>query len=277
MRKKKNNNEPVEISVVSTMAGPLWARATYSKLYPEILHDPKSAEIVEKIDADFSKVDEFMGEFLGINFIVRARSFDNAVKKYLERYPNATVVNLGCGLDTTFYRVDNGKIKWYDLDLPEAIEYRKPLIPETDRSRYISKSMLDYSWFDDVVFNPENGIFFIAAGLFNYFKEDEIISLCKTMAERFPGGELMFDVPSKLGLKILNRRLKKSGYHGVTMYFGLGNPKKEISKWSNRIQLIDSFTLFVQMPRNPKWQRKTIRLMNLSDRFKVGKYVQLSF
>jgi hypothetical protein len=45
-------------------------------------------------------------------------SSERAIGKYIERYPEATVINIGAGLDTTFSRVANGKMRWYDLDLP---------------------------------------------------------------------------------------------------------------------------------------------------------------
>lgn len=275
--KQKSQNETEELPIEATMAGPLWARATYSPQYPDILDDPKSVEILNKLDVDFTQTQEFCGEFLGLNFLVRARYFDDKVQQFIQEYPNCTVVNIGCGMDTTITRVDNGTIKWYDLDLPEAIAYRKQYISETPRSKCISKSVLDLSWFDDIEFTQANGIFFFAAGLFNYFKESEVSALCIKMVQRFPNGELVFDVPSRFGVKILNRRLKGMGLKGIKMYFGVGNPKKQLSKWSDKIQVVDWFTLFSKIPRNPKWEKNTRRLMNASDRFKMGKYIHLKF
>ena len=190
-------------------------------------------------EAEFSMPPQFVDEFLGLTFLIRAKTFDDALKNYIEENPNTIVVNIGCRLDTTISRVDNGRIMWFDLDLPDAIEYRKLLIPETPRNRRISKSVFDYAWFDEVDFKVGKGIFFIAGGLFQYFKEEEVSSLCRTMVERFPGGEFIFDAPSKLGNKIINRRFKKFGVKGITFDFSLGTPVKQISKWSDKIQVVD--------------------------------------
>ena len=82
-------------------------------------------------------------------------------------------MNIGAGLeDTTFYRVDNGLIHWYDLDLPAVIDIRRQLLPEPDRVMYIAKSLLDPSWCKDV--NTENGIFMIAGGIFMWFEEAQV-------------------------------------------------------------------------------------------------------
>ena len=74
------------------------------------------------------------------------------------------MIDLGAGLDTAFYRVDNGLIYWYDLDLPSVIQLRSELlpVPEPDRVTYITKSLFDPAWFTEVK-NTENGVFMIAA------------------------------------------------------------------------------------------------------------------
>jgi len=261
-----------------TLLGPLWARATFSAKYPELLNDPKASEIIKKIDFDFSKVKEFLSGFLALGLLARAKNFDNVLKKYIEKHPYATVVNIGAGLDTTFSRLDNSKIKWYDLDFPEVIQFRKRFIPETPRYNYISKSAFDYSWFDDVDFKLENGVFFIAGGFVHYFKEEEISTLIIAMVERFPGGELIFDASSKLANKIFNRRLKeKVGNKGQYLIFGLDNPIKQISKWSDKIQVVDWFTLWSRINRNPQWSKEILKEIELYERTKVAKIVHVRF
>ena len=127
--------------VQETMLGPLWARATFSKLYPELLNDQKAIEIIQNIDYDFSKIQLYLEQWRGLGLLARARNFDDAVKKFIMKHPNSTVVNIGAGLDTTFYRVDNEKIRWYDLDLPDAIEFRKQFLSESARNKFIAKDM----------------------------------------------------------------------------------------------------------------------------------------
>ena len=56
------------------------------------------------------------------------------------------VINLGAGFDDRFSRVDNGKILWFDLDLPDVITARKKAFPEKERVRMIAGNRLDPSW-----------------------------------------------------------------------------------------------------------------------------------
>ncbi|MFX0004850.1 MAG: class I SAM-dependent methyltransferase [Candidatus Hodarchaeota archaeon] len=268
---------PFEGTIQETMLGPLWARAKYSQLYPAILNDEKSSEIIKKIDYDFTKIEEYLGEWRGIGLLVRARNFDNALMRFVEKFPETTIVNVGAGLDTTFFRVDNGKIRWYDLDLPDAIELRRKYIPESDRCKYISKSALDYTWFDDIEFSPDKGIFIIAGGFIYYFQESEISALFNALAVRFPNGEVIFDCISNLAIKVAHKRAKKVGLKTPFWYIGIGDPIKTISKWSDRLKVIDWYTMYARIELNPRWAKKTLKMVKMAERFKTAKIIQLKF
>jgi len=264
-------------SVQETMLLPVWGRAKYSHLYPELLDDPRAGEIMGKIDYNFSKVEKGFDENGGLAYLVRARNFDDAIKEYIKKYPEATIVNLGAGLDTTFFRVDNGKITWYDLDLPDAIDFRKKVIPETSRCEYIAKSVFDVSWFDDLEYEEGKGIHFIAGGIFHYFEESEIRRLVRSMAERFVDGEMIFDAVSKAGIWLTNRMVKKTGNIGAEVHFGLGNPVKRISRWSDNIEVTKWYPYWHGVKRDPRWEKSTIFKMNFCDWFKIAKFIQLRF
>jgi O-methyltransferase involved in polyketide biosynthesis len=259
-----------ELSLEQTMVGPVWARGTFSQIYPELLNDIDAIRIQKTIEskfrdapAEFALMQKLVDEFIGLFVVFRARSFDDAIRKYIEAHPRATIVNIGCGLDTPFSRVDNGQILWHDLDLPDAIAIRRKYVPEAPRSKGIPKSVFDLSWFESVDFSKERGIFFLAGGLLYYFKEEEVTELVRAMASRFPGGELVFDMPSKRGIKIWNRRLK--------------NAVEQIAKWDPTLQVVDEFPMFSRLSHNPKWKRNTRFLMNLSDRLKIMKMIQVKF
>lgn len=94
------------------------------------------------------------------------------VEDYLKEYPKAAVVNLGCGLDDTFSKVDNGKCRGYNLYFPDVIKVRNELLPAGDREKNIACDLNDYSWMDAV--DASNGAVFFAAGVFYYFKTEAV-------------------------------------------------------------------------------------------------------
>ena len=104
-------------------------------------------------------------------------------------------MNLGAGLDATFYRVDNGLIHRYDLDLPAAIDVRRQFFPEPGRVTYIAQSLLDPSWCKDI--NTENGVFMIAEAVFQFFDEAQMKQFFLMLADNFPGGEIVFTTMSR--------------------------------------------------------------------------------
>ena len=198
----------VDLSGVSeTLLFPLWGRAKLSKECSWLFNDVKATEIVEKIDYDFSKFDRILfgcrfdraalKNNLPPLFALRAKQFDHKLKVYITEHPRASVVNIGAGLDTTFYRIDNGLIHWYYLDLPPVIEIRSQLLPETNTTKCIAKSLLDQSWCKYIK-QTEDGVFMIIGGVLMYFEEAQVKQFFSMLADNFSGSEIAFDAPSKL-------------------------------------------------------------------------------
>jgi O-methyltransferase involved in polyketide biosynthesis len=111
-----------------------------------LVRDPKAVELVGQLDYDFFGVQRLKDE--QVNYLLRMREFDRQAWAFLAEHPDGVIVDLGCGLDTRFERVDNGLVEWFGLDLPEVIELRKELLEETPRSHFIGCSVLDLSWMD---------------------------------------------------------------------------------------------------------------------------------
>lgn len=66
------------------------------------------------------------------------------------RKPDGVIVQLGCGLETTYYRCDNGKTRWYAVDLPHVIDYRRELLPESERETYLAGDAFSKDWIRQV-------------------------------------------------------------------------------------------------------------------------------
>lgn len=89
-----------------------------------------------KIDFDFEELGDVSDEsVLSITF--RTLTMDNLTKQFVERNPDGTVVSMASGLDFRHERIDNGKILWFDVELPEVIALRRRLFKESRRMRFI--------------------------------------------------------------------------------------------------------------------------------------------
>jgi O-methyltransferase involved in polyketide biosynthesis len=175
-------------AVQQTLFIPLAARARAARREPPLLRDPKAVEIMESVDFDAAKYD-WGGVWIPV---LRTRIFDWWVREFLTAHPAGTVVELGTGLNTRFERVDNGTVRWIDLDLPDAIELRRRFFADTGRRRMIAASLLGEDWLEAVGKLP-GPYFFVSDGVLVYLGEDDVTRTLSRIAERFPGALLAFD------------------------------------------------------------------------------------
>lgn len=263
-------------NVQKTLLLPLWGRAKLTKIGNPVLSDPKAVEIVEQIvEYDFASVEKIFNDFFNVGWITRAKMFDETIKTFLSKHPEGTIVNLGAGLDTTFFRIDNGLLRWYDLDLPDVIEVRKKVIPESDRSKCIVASMLDPAWVKEVSADSSNILFFSGGVLF-YFSETELKALFKLLADNFPGAEIVFDTVSEQALPIVNKGLKDSGHESAQMKWGI-NEAKELSGWDPRIIILEEYPLFSRLNNKDFWEKNILFYMMQSDNNKGSNIFHLKF
>ncbi len=170
--------------------------------------------------------------------ILKTREFDRFAQDFLGRHPDAVVVHIGCGLDTRFERVDNGRVEWYDLDLPDVIELRRKLIGgEGERYHLLSCSVLDSAWLDVVSAHHQRPFLFLAEGVFMYFEEAQVKSLVLTIREHFPGAELVFDAYSPFLFWTHNLKVTRTGI-GAHLHWSLKRPQ-DLERWRDGIRLLD--------------------------------------
>lgn len=230
-------------NVQRTLFLPLWGRAVESKKPKPMMVDETAVRIIEQVDYDFSLMARNIDAITHIGWIMRSIVCDRTVREFMQRYPEGTIVNIGCGLDTTFERTDNGKVKWYDLDLDDVIELRSKFVKEGERRKFIIASFLETEWLEKI--EVRANVLFIAAGVFYYFQETEVKHFLIRLIDRFPGSEILFDVTSPIGVKIANQKIVgSSGLDAQShLVWGLRN-KKDILTWDPRIRLFDTYYYF---------------------------------
>ena len=351
----------VKLSGISeTLLGCLWGRAQLSRKYGSLFYDEKAIELVEKIDHDFSARNAPFEDILFNTpfkddlslfslWSLRAKQFDDKIRVYIAEHSRASVISLAAGLDTTFYRVDDGLIHWYDLDLPAVIDIRRQLLPEPDRVTYIAQSLLDPSWCTDIKHTKE-GVFMIAGGVLPFFEEAQVKQFFSLLADNFPNGEIIFDAPSKIDRNFrawmdmyppeqrdamraaLMEALKEwwekapqdqkdkvitalktptkpkgNGWADLKAWWGQLNDKEkeeawydfrassdrnfeqtlwgrwtledanDITKWDNRITVVDQFPLYRNISRHPALSADIRQFMEYSDKRGGSNIVHLRF
>lgn len=179
--------------VPETLLWNLWNRAAEARRPDSVLEDPRAVELVDEIDYPF---DRFGGTGMAQWHALRVLAFDREVRRFLTDHPGGTVVALGEGLETQFWRVDDGRLTWLSVDLPETVTVRRALLPdEPPRRTSLPCSALDPRWMAEV--DASRGVLITAQGLLMYLQPSEVEQLLATCAERFPGGTMLFDALSR--------------------------------------------------------------------------------
>ena len=215
-----NSPKPTKIDLSGmpeTMLWPLWNRAMETRRSDRVLADPMAVDLVERIDYDFP------GHFRKPTVFhpIRARVCDDLIRRYLSRgLEKPIVVALGEGLDSQLWRLDDDRVRWMSVDLPEAVRVRENLLPSHPRTSSVACSALDPAWMDAVPANAQP--FVTAAGLLMYFTEPDVRSLLTLIGERFRGAEIYFDtIPPFLSRKTLKGWRVTKRYTAPPMPWGI--------------------------------------------------------
>jgi O-methyltransferase involved in polyketide biosynthesis len=233
--------DPRLSGVPETLLWTLWQRAFEARRPDSVLADPLAVELVERIDYPFA---ERFGESFGQVQGLRTRCFDREVRRFLGRHPAGAVVALGEGLETQFWRLDNGTVRWVGLDLPEVEELRRRLLPAEDRVTSRAESALDFGWLEELGDGPA---LVTAQGLLMYLRREEVDALVRALADSSFVGDFVFDaMPPWLVERSRAGRLARDGYTPPTWEWALDDAEaRRLAALSPRIAALGA----LPMPR----------------------------
>lgn len=268
-------------SVQETLVIPLYGRKKCTERFPQLFQDEAAVRLVGEIDYDFSELEKKSGSVIGefglLEIAMRQNDLAYEVREYLKVYPDAAVVNMGCGLDDTGRACDNGVCRIYNIDFPDVIEVRNQLLPAGDREKNIAADLNDTSWFHEI--DAEQGSVFFAAGVFYYFRTEDVKQLFLKMEKQYQRGRIVFDTCGKTGAGMIQKTwLRQAGIKDVSAYFSVGDAQKEIAPWSEgfRVSYRDYMTGY-QSLRVPSVKKLYRILGKIGDKLMKMKIVRIDF
>ncbi|RST55437.1 class I SAM-dependent methyltransferase [Variovorax sp. MHTC-1] len=217
----------------------LYAKGEESRLPDSLLHDHFAAEAMSRIDYDFSKLHVGRDDMIGL--AMRAYILDGWTREFIAKYPRATVLHLGCGLDSRVFRVDPPpSVRWIDVDYPEVIALRRRLYPEREGYAMIGASVTEPGWLASVPsYRPA---MIVAEGLFMYLAEDAVPQLLARLTRHFPGGHVAFDSFSRLGLQLV-RYHRSVRATGAILRWSIDDPH-ELERRIPKMKLLTELTAY---------------------------------
>jgi O-methyltransferase involved in polyketide biosynthesis len=185
---------PVDLGPVQeTLLIPLLGRAVESQKANGLIQDEKAIEIIQALDYDFSKWSKAK-TLTGAT--LRTRMFDQDVQDFLTLHPAGTIVEIGCGLNTRFERLDNGRARWFDLDLPDTIALRRQFFQDQPRRTMLAASVLEPDWMETVAATGGPWCF-ISEAVLIYLEMAQVRQAITQITQRFPGAWLLTDTTAR--------------------------------------------------------------------------------
>jgi methyltransferase (TIGR00027 family) len=245
---RKSDSTAFQLSdVKGTMLVTLNFHAMDSRVDGSLLNDRVAADVLNRTGVHFSKLQSMAMSGDRYAVMLRARQLDDWAIDFLGRHPDATVLHLGCGLDSRAFRLDLPEsVRWFDVDLPEVIEVRRRVYRERDGYRMIGASVTDPDALAEV---PEDRpTLIIAEGLLMYLEPAEVEKLIKRLTSRFPAGELIFDSVSEWIVKI--PRWALGPFQGFGMSWAIGDDR-ELERLDPRLTLLEATSALARRDEIP--------------------------
>ena len=260
--------------VEDTLFVPMLGRIYASQHCPQVLYDPKALELKKKLPSGLLEQDR-QSQYTLIASAVRSANMDRFIRAFLERRPDGVIVQLGCGLETAYYRCDNGKTHWYAVDLPHVIAYRRKLLPEPERETYLAGDAFAEDWIRQIRAGaPDAPILVAAGGLFHYFEEAKVLGLFQ-MLRPFGEVEVVFDAVSKSGMAMMRKKyMRQVGHADAQMFFYVDSGKKLAQKIGGNAKILAEESYYNAIPKKGLLLA-TKACMGVSDRLRMVKMIHL--
>jgi O-methyltransferase involved in polyketide biosynthesis len=217
-----NKKVPVDLTgAAQTMLTTLYLKALDADFDRPVLGDRYAKEAVDRLDYDWREIG-ISGRWAPL-ITVRTAQYDIWARQFLAVHEHATVVHLGCGLDSRVFRIDPGRgVEWYDVDYPAVIALREKIYPARPRYRLIATSATSPSWLDQIP--ADRPVLLLAEGISMYLKKHEGVALLRRVVDRFPSGELQTDFFNWLGIKSQKAQtlVRRSG---STLHWAVNDPE----------------------------------------------------
>ncbi len=142
---KCNSRSAPRYQIPATLLKPMWLRSQESLIVNGLVYDPIAARACQRchLAPECWSGDVAQKQLLHVTL---TQLCDEKVTDFITRHPDAWVINVGAGLDTRFYRVDNGRCHWIELDTSENLVWRQKLFHRSERYKQVQGSVTDLSW-----------------------------------------------------------------------------------------------------------------------------------
>lgn len=185
---------------------PMWLRSRESLVDDGLVYDPIAAKACQQ--CQLSK-ECFSGDVDQKQLLhaTLTKLCDMRVTAFLQANPNAWVLNVGAGLDTRFYRLDNGYCHWIELDVSENLVWRQRLFHKNERYQLFCGSVRDVNWIETLPIPDKAPVLIVCDNALLDCSREHIAHFIQSLGRVFMDAQACFVVAgdkctSRLGFKM---------------------------------------------------------------------------
>ncbi len=200
--------------IPANLLKPLWYRSRESLVDGGLVYDPIAARACQQcqLAPECLSGDTDQKQLLHATL---TRLCDQQVNKFIERYPDGWIINVGAGLDTRFYRVDNGRCHWLELDITENLLWREKLFHKSERYLHRCGSVMDLSWLDSLPISEHTPVLIVCEYALLDCEEKEVAHFIQALGRHFVSASACMVLAGDLANSKLGQKLGAGEYaHG---------------------------------------------------------------
>ncbi len=213
--------------IADTLYIPLTARIYVSEHFPEYFRDEKALSL--KGEMSYEEIASKSSEYFQMAGACRFFNTDQMIKVFIAEHPDCNIVNIGCGLETSYYRIKpSASAMFYEIDLPEVIGARRRVLGESENEILIGGDMFDFAWAKGI--DASRPTMVTVIGVFQYFEEGRVIGFLKRLKKNFPQLEVIFDAMTAKAIRYANDYIRKTGNNDAQLHFCADSGKEVAGK-----------------------------------------------
>ncbi|WP_252023574.1 class I SAM-dependent methyltransferase [Vibrio sp. SCSIO 43136] len=203
----------------------MWLRSRESMLDEGLVYDPIAASACRSChlspECQTSNLEQDQLLYASITQLC-----DEQISAFLKRYPDAWVLNVGAGLDTRFYRLDNGRCHWMELDVSEHLLWRQRLFHPSERYQLRCGSVTDLGWLQELSISDQVPLLIVCDAALLQCTEEQLGKFMVGLAKRFLHAQCCFVVAGNKTNTWLGKKLGNQQYA-----HGLKSPQESFFRW----------------------------------------------
>ncbi|EJN6828431.1 class I SAM-dependent methyltransferase [Vibrio cidicii] len=254
---------PVEkgYQVPARLLQPLWLRSRESLIDNGLVYDPIAAKacLSCKLAPECLSGDVAQKQLLHVTL---TQLCDQQVAQFLQQHPDGWVINVGAGLDTRFYRLDNGRCHWVELDITEHLLWRQRLFHKNERYQQQCGSIDDLSCLDGLPISDKTPVLVVCEMALLEASLTQVATFIQALGRHFVSAQACVVLAGDLSESRLGQMLGAERYA-----HGLATPAEQVLQWLPWAQWVRVFSPFDRFcSRWKMWQRWLSKIPQLKHR-----------